>query len=632
MKLWTGFACAAALLAAAAPDAALAAPAQAAASAASYLDGLTAYNGNRVAEAEHIYAAVLADGSASIKDRSAAARELARIAWLIDRDADRAVSRADTALAIGDRPCISAALQLRILREAGQSARAVAEAGRFVALCPADPDDADKVREQAYRAGLDLAASQSGAERSATLEAVTAQLSQLSESGKAGLPANQATLALGLLRADAAQALAGWRGYFWLSGDKDAPQGLPSWAGRVAAAFEAGLKPGASAHDQAMLAELLMRTGFNAEARRLSADADLSRRAAVDPAWKRVAAYFHFRDQLDTYTLALNRSLARGGPKEAGPYLNEVQRLVAEAAQALGVPATLESMTEQFGLYGTVGETGGYPSMHAGHVVQDDKRSVDQYGRHGEIRFIAIDNMVANGFESWLWDGRAAAGGWAADGVVAQVRPGYASGPLGAWSLVQDTPARRRAVADLPDLERRDREIIARQPVAYLPGLSHRLETQANAQILARARTLAGGGGEADLRRAFLQEDKRAVDQHSIFIHEGRHTLDHLADKTLTSTQLEYRAKLSELALADYPRLPLSAIDSDTIGTDTPHGNANSEIMKAFGAWVTAHAGEVAGYDPAVPALLQLDKLTDEQIRAIARSLDPWAQASATGR
>jgi hypothetical protein len=35
------------------------------------------------------------------------------------------------------------------------------------------------------------------------------------------------------------------------------------------------------------------------------------------------------------------------------------------------------------------------------------------------------------------------------------------------------------------------------------------------------------------------------------------------------------------------------------------------------------------GFDGAVPALAQLDKLTDDQMRAIARSADPLAAAAA---
>src|SRR5690242_18217547 len=90
------------------------------AQAAAFQDGLSAYNANRVAEAERIYAAIVADGAASAKERSRSGRELGRIAWLIDRDVARASARLDAALAAGEERCLTAQLLARVLREAEQ--------------------------------------------------------------------------------------------------------------------------------------------------------------------------------------------------------------------------------------------------------------------------------------------------------------------------------------------------------------------------------------------------------------------------------------------------------------------------------------------------------------------------------
>lgn len=594
-----------------------------AAEAASFQDGLTAYNANRVAEAERTYAAIIADPAASMRERSLSARELGRIAWLIDRDLDRALAYLERAADAGDERCSAAALQVRFLREARQAARAVEAGTRLVAVCD-DPVEADLVRLHAAHAGLDAAAALEGTERATALGAVEAELERLSETGRTRLAASQARLGLGLLRGDARTSLEGWKEYFWLSGT-DAPQGLAAWQGRVTGVFEKALAANAPAPDQAVLTELLVRAGFHMEARRLAADTKLEARAADDPAYQRAAAYFRFRDGIDRVTLDLNRRLARGGSKSGAEFEREVKRLMNEALTAVGVRFSPTAMTEQFGVYGTIGETSGYPSIHAGHLVQDERRPVAQYGRSGEIRFIAVDNMIANGFESWLWDGSAQTGGWASDGAtIVQVRPAYASGPTSAWLLTQDTPSRRRADARLPDFERRDLDALAASPVAYLPGLEERLGRQAILQIAERS--ARPGQGEAERRTAFLEEYMRAVVQHSIFIHEGRHVLDQASRERLKTEDLEYRAKLSELALADYPRLALAGIDADTIGSDTAHGKANSRIMRAYGEWLAAHAAEVPGFDPSKPALAQLDRMTDDQIRAVARSLDPWAR------
>jgi len=61
---------------------------------------------------------------------------------------------------------------------------------------------------------------------------------------------------------------------------------------------------------------------------------------------------------------------------------------------------------------------------------------------------------------------------------------------------------------------------------------------------------------------------------------------------------------------------------------DGPHDRGGARIFDEFRKWVEAHKDQVMGFDPAIPALAQLDKLTDGQIREIARGLDPLARTS----
>ena len=62
---------------------------------------------------------------------------------------------------------------------------------------------------------------------------------------------------------------------------------------------------------------------------------------------------------------------------------------------------------------------------------------------------------------------------------------------------------------------------------------------------------------------------------------------------------------------------------------DGPHDKAGARIFDAYRQWIEAHRDQVMGFDPAVPALAQLDKLTDGQLREIARGLDPLARSEA---
>jgi hypothetical protein len=137
---------------------------------------------------------------------------------------------------------------------------------------------------------------------------------------------------------------------------------------------------------------------------------------------------------------------------------------------------------------------------------------------------------------------------------------------------------------------------------------------------------------DEQLRRAFLNEYWRATFQSSILAHEGRHALDRklvTGLARLRDSNLEYRAKLSEIALADYPRLALANINDHTIGSGNAHGKANERVLRAYEKWIVANSARVRGFDAQLPALVQIDRLTDEQMRGIARSLDPIARTKA---
>jgi hypothetical protein len=288
-----------------------------------------------------------------------------------------------------------------------------------------------------------------------------------------------------------------------------------------------------------------------------------------------------------------------------------------------------EGLKAAYNLYGYVGQTGGHPGVHYGHLVEDDRRTVSQYGHSADAAFRILDNMASNGFETWLWDGDAATGGWTEAGpVIVQVRPEWTSAPATAWKLASDAGERQALLARQPERMAADLAALEGSEAAYLAGLSDRLRLQAADRIGARARS--GDRSGPDLRRAFLQEYWRAMVQDSIVTHEGRHAVDKGLLwwwSRLDDAELEFRAKAAQLALSDYPRLALVNIDDATIGGDSAHGEANGRMMKALAAWIAKHPREVRGFDPRLPPMVQIDRLSDAQLRVIGRSLDPLAGA-----
>lgn len=593
-----------------------------AAAATGFQDGLAAYRQNRVAEAERAFAAVAADSALKAEDRAGSNRELARIAWLVDGDAARAEDRLKAALQVGVQQCETNAMVARVLRESRQVEAAVARGTSLLAACN-DPVEADSIRLHLIGAHLDLAA----AGRVERLGAASELWTALAEETRTSLPGARARLEMALMRGEAAAAFEAWRSYFWLS-EEQAPQAVAAFAPDAAAVFTGGLAVGAEARARLELVDLLIRAGFSREARRFAFSHDLPREAAASAGWRKAAAYWAFRHRIEADTLKAYRNIARG--RKQSSLAPAVKQATAALLSEIGASGDSDQvLLRGYGLHGTVGETGGFPSVHLGHATEDRRQPIQQYGHAADVRFIVLDNMLSNGFESWLWDGYAAAGGWTSAGpVIVQVRPEYTSGPLRSWRLFGDTPDRERLSKRRAELARGDAERLRSTGVAYLPGVADRLRLQIADQI--GARVSAQTGGSADLRRAFLAEAWRASVDQSILVHEGRHALDRKLVRglgRLNDKNLEHRAKLSELALADYPRLALSNINESGIGGPAPHSRANADILKRYADWIDTHREQVQAYDPATPPLAQIDKLTDAQIRSIARSLDPLARS-----
>ncbi|MCL6730338.1 hypothetical protein [Sphingomonas hankyongi] len=581
------------------------------------------YDRNQVADAEKAFASIAADGAADADDRSSAERQLARIAWLIDGKSDLALRHLEAARGIGAKPCDTGAMIARVLDEAGREHQALDRGPELLASCNEDRGR-DEIRTHLIHAHLDLAA-RNGPDRTRLLREAAAEGDNIVD--RADVEGARIRLQAAILTADAEAALRAWRDFFWLEEDVDAPQALLAEA--AAARFRKGLALNASTADRLQLAELLMRAGFAEESERYAAAFGLpGGGASNDPVWRKLQSYWDARRKLEAEVLRMNRALARGANKDSlsldEPAKAAMGALMAATGEA-GDPRVV--LLKHYGIVGSVGKTSGYPSIHMGHVIEDHADRVTQYGKSADIHFQAIDNMVANGFESWLWDGSAMVGGWTGDGVIVHVRPGYVGSPMRAFRLTYDSPERRELLARQAKRSTEDIAKLKGRPVATLEGLNDRLQLQVVDQIWAGARSRATS--EADVKRLFLAEYSKANLNQSIRVHEGRHAIDNTLGMgdNVDQAVLEYDAKLSELALTAYPRMALRNLNRSLEG-DGPHDRAGARIFADFAKWMNAHKDEIVGFDPQVAALAQLDKLTDGQIREIARGLDPLARTS----
>jgi hypothetical protein len=547
------------------------------------------------AKARQLYAVVKG------KDREKAQIRLANIEWRVDQQPDAAATRLRPIAEHGEERSRALLEWTRSEHSRGRFADAAALARRAV--------EAGKTADEKRSARLALAKtivdSHRGGLRPAGLPEALAILKEAVTEEPGRVTPSLLLIDAGLLAGDGPAALQGWHSYY--SGAIDSP--LLASARRT---LEAKL-PSWHGGKDAELADALASS-------RLFEEAILVTTAADRPELVRYAAFLRDVTKLtDDYYRDL--ALRRASPRTWKKALDERSRAYWTDSHPDGASYSQKAlMAELDPRYGTVvnlGETGDVSDMHAGHRVVDERRTVEQYGHRATVRFVQLDTMISNGFESWSRDGTSQHGGWGSAANIVQVRPAYADGPARVWRRRTDPELRAKADEEIAKETALDWSRAAKNPYAYLPGLAGRTKRDSELRMIARAPS----------REAFLAEYADAVNESSIFAHEGRHAIDDQDEKIKDGAELEFRAKLSEMAFSRDPKLAMtSGILSEGIGDSTPHGRANLRVMQGLVAWMSAHRTAIAGLDTALPLLPQLDKLSDEQLRDAARSMDPYAK------
>jgi hypothetical protein len=537
-------------------------------------------------------AALYAEASRSETDpvrRAKAAIKAANIEWRMFEQHDAAKARLER-VAAGEHEAVDAHLELgRIALELKKIDEARAHVQRAVA--------AAKTKRERNLGTLALARLAVESRDAAQLPAAVDSLrAHIAEQGPR-LQSTRLLLKAALLTGNGAAAMEAVDGYYHVSKFKAPPNAIAAAHAALARVLPAwrGTDP-----ERAAIAQGLMGVRFFEEAAIVSRE-PIPYAAAIK--------------RIEKATLAYYRELARGDGDD-----DDLHDAVKRELKPFG---SKEEQARRFGTYYTIGKTGGFIDLHYGHVVGDRTLQVEQYGRKASLRFVELDAMVSNGYGTFLTDESGGDGGWATDKEIYQVRPMYANGPLGDWQYFADEETRARQEREMAEDTERDRERARLRPIREFAGLNRRLYLQYLNAVMAglRAQNLTGDA----LRDAFLARIENDEFESSILLHEGRHAIDKLSKERFKVWELEYRAKLSEVALAGAPRAALQSILDNTIGGDDPHGKANETLAKGLVAWMEKQKASIAGLDPGLPLMPQLDKLTDEQIKAAVRSLDPLA-------
>lgn len=616
-------------------------------------DANQAFHKHNITKAVQLYQHVLNEAE-DPNTRAKAELRLANIEWRFYLKADEARSRLIRAASDGARQA-DLLIELARLEIRNRNYGAAAEAAKRALLLAKTEDEELRARvhyawaavEEAKNArlggDLSLDISTPGSKLLAPLQDAAALLKTIVKNEPGLLQPSRLLLTAALLLGDGESALEGWRSYY-----------------RVAQGREA---PGLLRKPQAVLEDLLH--GWNTcldpeKTERLVhalSDSKLLEEAAVaalKPSLKKeelagiddIVAYAMYIRRIGEITNEYYRKTAIGQGKPVD-YIIQIIRVTVENWEALslqGPPPELavddeekmascyeqvrstisEVFKKRYRAIVNFGNTAGYFDLHMGHAVIDEERKVEQYGHCAKIRFVSLDGIVSNGFQSWAWDYKSQHGGWGTAESIVQIRPAYADGPLKRWRQISDPQQRKLKEERISMDSSEDDRRVEKNPITFLPGLAGRLRLAALDNLKANL-SLTGLDG-ATLRTSFIAELERIVREYSIFAHEGRHVIDKRLGVT-NPEELEFRAKLSEIAFSSYPRLALcSGILSENMGSNTPHGRANLRVIKGLVCWMGKHADQIDGLDDSEPLLPQLDLLSDDQLREAARSMDPLAK------
>lgn len=572
---------------------------------------------------------------------------LGLLAWRYRLDWERAERELEAALALAEDSAGVLADISRMERQRGRHREAVeaARAALRTAESAAEAAEAARMLGDAALAAAGMAAGTEPPTADRRRERDARALAWLRDAHDAlvrvlpentGLPdLSRTALRVALLAGDGSVALEAWRSYYVTlvagedAGVLDGPRRtletqLPAW-GRdsadrdVAEALIRGFAGSALFEEAAIVAR---QSGL-----------DGPQAVPLDAELRDILAYAGFvgdvRRMSDEYYR--RTALGEGDPdRYRDGLLERSERLWSELHRGREAPPRFDpellkdELARRFRAEFRLGSTAGYFDLHYGHRVVDDSITVEQYGHRAPLRFVSLDGIVSNGFQSWAWDYRAQHGGMATDEAIYQVRPASADDPLEAWRALADSATRAERLERERRETERDRERAREDSIAYLPGLKMRLARQGLEDL--ESDLEARGLVEEALEARFLAAYREAKFASGIVAHEGRHAIDRLLElDELSLADREYRAKLSEVAFAPRPRLALGGILDRNIGDPTPHGQANARIMRGLLAWMKDHAAEIRGLQTDRPLLPQLDLLRDAQLRAAFRSMDPLA-------
>ncbi len=587
-----------------------------------------AYDQFDLSKSREILEAVLTIDTLQKKQKGEALRKLAYQDWKFYRNYALAKERLTSADSLGSEKYEAWLLLSRIEKESQhfeEALNASEKAGEF-AKSENEVNQANVAYANAVYTAAVNPLSQDRKANKDLLTRATELLSRVLETD-AGLPTpSKLLLGIALLNNDGENVLKAWQSYFQIQEIKNTYPYLSASAEKLSQVCENWSGRKLSISDQEVLIDALSSSRFY-EFIPVYVKENNSE-PSYNQNTKDAITYSRYLKEVEAATNEYYRSIAIGKKNETA-YIEWLSNKRKELWNNLSFTAQreysenefLKETEKHFGARGFTGSTGNYSGyvLALGHIVNQEKAKVEQYGYQPEFIYTQIDMMISNGYSSWFWEYKSI-GGWATATEIIRVREAYLNEPINAWKMVTDSVERQKKEEEIQAFL----TSFSTNQLELSGGLAAKLKFDA---LLTLYDSLSSTGlsGQA-LKLAFLSNYEQYRMEASMLAHEGRHSIDqkYFPDEFegWTSEIREFRGKLSQIIFAPEPRLELPGMVTGANG-DYGHHKANQRIVDVAVEWIKENKEHISGYSDTKSPFAQIYLLTTDQIKDCYREADP---------
>ena len=589
-----------------------------------------AYIGLDLEKSYSILETLIDNGDAGDEDMCRALRKLALMDWKYYRRYEQARDRLLTADSLASEPSVTWSLMARIEREKEDYTAALLAAERAIEHARSGKEKDKAVVEYAktvYRWSADKPEQQEAVDKE-LLDKASAMLNDVLDRNFGSPKASRLLIGIALLRNDGPSVLRAWRSYFHVPDMQNAYAYMSEASSQM---YESCSELNGEPLNRRQKEKLIQALG----ASRLYVYAGIYARAGHDTKYKSrevkdIIAYASYLKELESVTNEYYRQVATGADvqDEYTGWLERHRKSLWDNLYACrgegdyNEDSFLQITEKHFGARGFTGSTGNFEGyvLCLGHIVNQKKARIEQYGYEPEFTYTQIDMMISNGYSSWFWENRHI-GGWAEADEIIRIREVYLFGPFSAWNMVTDSVEIQRInsiTAVLSGEDESDEDAVA-------AAVAMKMKSDALNNMYNEMKEQ--GLKDNELKISFLSWYEQCRNQGSILAHEGRHSLEkkYMAEEysTWSSATKEYHAKLSQILFSPEPKLELSDMIGD-IG-DYGHAAANKMIRDILTRWMEDNTHRIEGFSPQRSLFSQIHLLTGEQVKECCRQADPLA-------